>query len=348
MIESAPFGVTRSGHAVHRHTLSNAAGTRFSFLDFGGVITAIEAPDRDGRRANVVLACRTLAEYEARSPYFGALIGRYANRLARGTFILDGETYTVPLNNGPNALHGGPGGFNARLWAFAGHDDHATLSLESPDGENGFPGTLRVTVAYSLSEDDRVRIEYRAETDAPTVLNLTNHAYFNLAGEGKGSIAGHLLRADAAHYTPIDDDLIPTGEVASVAGTPLDFRETASIGARLRSGHGQMVRARGYDHNLVLRGGASDTLRFAALVQDPASGRVLDCHTTEPGLQFYTGNFLDGTITGPSGATYRQGDGFTLETQHFPDSPNHPHFPSTILRPGEVFSSATEFRFGVA
>lgn len=303
-------------------------------------------PDRDGVLANVVLSLPDLHAYEVSSSYFGALIGRYANRIGGARFVLDGREYHLAANDGRASLHGGHRGFGQRIWQVVARESEAELSYVSHDGEEGYPGNLAVTVAYRLAEPGALRIDYRATADEPTVLNLTNHSYFNLAGEGAGSIADHVLTIEADHYTPVDAGLIPTGEIAPVAGTPLDFRRPTPIGARLRTGFAQILRARGYDHNFVLKGARGDVPLRAALVAEPCGGRTLEVLTTEPGLQFYSGNFLNGTEAGRSRRSYRQGDGLALETQHFPDSPNQPQFPTTTLRPGETFRSSTIFRFG--
>jgi aldose 1-epimerase len=351
-ITSQPFGEF-DGQAVDRYTLS-AGRLRVGILTYGGVVQSIEAPDGDGRSANVALGFATLYDYVSRSPFFGAVIGRFANRIGRGQFTLDGVTFDIPVNDGPNSLHGGPSGFDKRIWhARTAHDSDSValqLDLLSPDGDQGYPGTLNVFVTYTLNSENELRVEYRATTDRPTVLNLTNHTYFNLAGEGAGDVGDHVLTLFAERYTPIDATLIPTGALEPVAGTPFDFMAPTPIGLRLRHSSEQLVLAQGYDHNFVLNHSdlASHALIPAARVEEPASGRVLEVLTTEPGVQFYTGNFLTGALVGPSGRTYRQGDAFTLETQHFPDSPNHPTFPSTTLRPGETFASTTVFRFSTA
>lgn len=340
------------GQPVERITLSNGR-VRVRLLSYGGIIQSIEVPDRDGRLANIALGFARMEDYVERSPFFGATIGRFANRIARGQFTLDGLQYQLPINNGPNSLHGGPHGFHARVWEVvpvtSADGVGVQLTLESPDGDAGFPGALSVSVTLSLDAADALRLEYRATTDKSTVLNLTNHTYFNLAGEGSGGIEDHVLYAPSEHYTPIDATLIPTGEIASVADTPFDFRTPRRIGERLRAGHPQLQFAHGYDHNLVVDRAHVSThdarLALAARVEHAASGRVLECWTSEPGVQFYTANFLDASLHGISGHTYRQGDGFTLETQHFPDSPNQPVFPSTVLRPGQTFASTTVFRF---
>ena len=331
---------------IHRFRL-RAEGIEADVLTFGGIIEALRVPDREGRMASVVLGLPTLGQYALVGPYFGALVGRYANRIALGRFALDGRAHRLAANDGGNALHGGEVGFSRRAWGVAdAGPSHLTLRRTSPDGEEGYPGALDVTVAYSLAPG-ALRIDYAAETDRPTVLNLTNHSYFNLAGEGGGSVLGHLLRIEADAFLPTDGGQIPTGELRPVAGTPFDFLTPALIGARIREGDPQLVQALGYDHCWALRGGVTASPRLAARVAHPGSGRVLEVLTTEPGMQFYSGNRLTGSLTGPSGRAYRGGDGFCLETQHFPDSPNRPGFPATALRPGERFTSATVFRFGV-
>jgi aldose 1-epimerase len=355
-VTNEPFGTT-GGQQVDLYTLTNANGVRVKIMTYGGVVQSIQVPDRHGKMANVTLGFPTLADYVANftgtsSTYFGALIGRYANRIGGAQFTLDGVTYHLPANNGPNTLHGGPTGFNTKVWTATEVPGPAggpgvKLSLDSPDGDNGFPGNVHVDVIYSLTRDNALRMDYSATTDQDTVINLTNHAYFNLTGEGTGSTEGEFLKIDGSRYTPVDSTLIPTGSIDPVAGTPLDFTHPTPIGARIRQGFQQLVLAHGYDHNWVLdRSGPG--MSEAAQAFDPVSGRTLTVLTTEPGVQFYSGNFLDGSLVGTSGNTYRQGDGFTLETQHFPDSPNKPQFPSTELKPGETFSSTTEYKFGVA
>ena len=345
------YGTTQDGQAVDLYTLTNDHGMRMRFISYGGVITAIEVPDRDGHLGDVVLGFSSLRDYETKSAtiYFGAIIGRYANRIGGAQFTLDGQTYKLAANDHGNSLHGGTRGFDKVVWQVTPQSTadgaSAVLTHTSPDGDEGYPGTLTVRVTYTLTNADALRIDYEATTDKDTVLNLTNHSYFNLAGNGSGDVSGQLLHVNADHYTPVNALSIPSGELAPVAGTPLDFREMMPIGARLRSGFEQMVFARGYDHNWVLNKPQPDALGFAARAYDPRSGRVLDCFTTEPGVQVYTGNFLDGTVAGSSGGTYRQGDAFTLETQRFPDSPNKPGFPTTVLKPGQTFRSTTIFRF---
>ncbi len=341
------FGRTADGRAVEEYRLRNVAGVEVRFITFGGIITSVRAPDRQGRFANVALGFESLAEYEGEHPYFGAITGRYANRIGGGGFSLDGVAYQLFKNDGGNSLHGGKFGFDKRIWAANEVDGAVELTYRSPDGEEGYPGNLDVTVRYSLDEDNGLRIDYVAETDAPTVVNLTNHSYFNLQGEGEGTIYDHVLTLNADQFTPTDAGQIPTGEIAPVDGTPFDFRRAKTIGSGQRSADAQIVAAKGYDHNFVLNrdGLAEGELGLAARVYEPRSGRVMEVWTTEPGLQFYAGNFLDATLVGASGRLYRQSDGFALETQHFPDSPNKPGFPSTVLRPGERFESTTVYRF---
>ena len=368
-VTKEPFGALSDGTPVERYTLASGRMT-VRILTYGGIIQELWAPDRDGHTANVTLGCKDLAgylspAYAKAGPFFGALIGRYGNRIADGRFTLDGTQYSLDLNEAPHSLHGGFEGFDRKVWAAspveAGSAAGVVLSYTSPAGEGctsstpstppcttGFPGTLRVEVTYMLDGGD-LRIDYRATTDAPTVVNLTNHAYWNLAGEGTGTIYEHTLQIDASRYVPTDATQIPTGAIDPVDGTPFDFRRAQPIGARLRDNHEQLMRAQGYDHNWVLDRADGDTgMRVGARLFDPASGRRLTVSTTEPGLQFYSGNFLDGTLYGTSGRAYRQGEGVALETQHFPDSPNHPNFPSTRLDPGQTYSTSTIYGFSVA
>ena len=344
------FGCLADGRVVHEYTLDNGRGLTLSAINLGGIVTAIRAPDRNGRIDNVVLGLASLADYEAPNPHFGTIVGRYANRIAGGRFVLDGQQIQLDVNDGANTLHGGSGGFGKRWWHIApvpaGGDDGVALELRycSEHGDQGFPGRMQVEVRYLLSRANEWRIDYRGTCDRTTVVNLTQHSYFNLAGSG--SVLNHRLAIRASRYCPIDRGLIPEG-IADVAGTPFDFRDGQRIEERIRSDHIQLIRARGYDHNWVLDSGGATDLRPAARLSDPVSGRTMEVETTEPGLQFYSGNFLDGSLVGASGQTHRQGDGLCLETQHFPDSPNHPDFPSTELRAGEVFSSTTVYRFGV-
>lgn len=349
-ISSKEYGRLPGGRIVSEYTLDNGRGLRLSAINHGGIVTTLHAPDRAGRSGNVVLGLPSLADYVERNPHFGTIVGRYGNRICKGRFTLDGEAFQLPLNDGPNSLHGGVQGFGARWWditpveADADGNIGLLLTHTSPDGEEAYPGCLQVAVRYTLGTDQSWRIDYRAETDRPTVLNLTHHDYFNLAGSG--SILDHELQLFASRYTPVDATLIPTG-ITNVAGTPFDFREPKRIGRDIREPQEQLVRARGYDHNWVLDRSLDAGLTLAARLIHPGSGRVMEVHTTEPGVQFYSGNFLDGTLVGSAGQVIRQGDGLCLETQHFPDSPNQPDFPSTVLRPGQVFESSTLHRFGV-
>lgn len=352
-VASEPFGEAE-GEAVDLYTLTNANGVEVKIMTYGGIVQSILVPDRDGEMENVTLGFESLDKYLAGHPYFGNITGRYANRIALGKFSIGDETYELAINNEPNALHGGEKGFDKFVWAaeeVTGDDGVGVkLSRTSPDGEEGYPGNLDVEVTYTLTDSDELRIDYRATTDAPTVVNLTNHAYFNLAGEGTGSIDGHELQLMASNYTPVDETLIPTGEIAPVAGTPLDFTTPHPIGERIRDDFEQLVIGRGYDHNFVLDRSSPDdaSLIVAARVVEPESGRTLEISTTEPGIQFYSGNFLDGSLVGGAGKMYRQGDGFALETQHYPDSPNQEAFPSTLLEPGETFESTTVYAFSAS
>lgn len=348
-IARAGYGRLPDGRTVTRFTLSNRNGTSAEILDYGGILVALRAADRDGRHDNVVLGCPDLEGYCADRSYFGALVGRYANRIAHARFQLDGTSYELACNDPPNALHGGRQGFNRALWrAEIGENGGApvlVLRHVSPDGDEGYPGTLTVEVRYALGADDALRIDYIATTDRPTVVNLTSHPYFNLAGEGSGDVYGHELMIAADAFTPVDAGLIPTGEIRPVAGTPFDFRAAAPIGRNIRAADQQILRSGGFDHNFVLRSADAGALRLAAVVREPRSGRVLEVSTTEPGVQLYSGNSLDSTRPGAAGRPYRQGDGFCLETQHFPDSPNHDSFPTTVLRPGQTLRSTTVYRF---
>lgn len=341
------YGRLANGEEILEFTLQNARGLQVKFITYGGIITSIRVPDRGGRLVNVALGFDNLAQYAGEHPYFGAITGRYANRIAGGRFVLDGVAYELAKNDGANSLHGGAVGFDRRVWQAHERDGAMELRYHSPDGEEGYPGALDVAVCYGLDDDNALRIDYSAKTDAPTALNLTNHSYFNLLGEGEGTIYNHILTLNADHYMPTDAGQIPSGEIAPVDSTPFDFRIPKAIGPGQRSQHPQIVGAKGYDHNFVLcRDGLSpDELGFAARVYEPVSGRIMEVWTSEPGIQFYAGNVLDTTLVGSSGRLYRQSDGLALETQHFPDSPNQPHFPSTVLRPGERFRSTTLYKF---
>ena len=308
-------------------------------------------PDRTGKFADVTLGFDSVAPYEAKGPYFGAIIGRYGNRIAKGQFTLDGQSYTLPKNDGPNTLHGGTKGFNKVVWDAEPFDSATVRGIvfhyTSPDGDQGFPGNLKTTVTYTLTDDDRLIFDYQATTDRATPVNLTQHSYFNLGGNGSGDILGHLVTINADRFTPIDSLLIPTGKLQDVAGTPFDFRTPTAIGARIEQPDQQLKFAHGYDDNFVLNQPAGDTTpSLAATVYEPTSGRVLEIFTTEPGLQFYSGNFLDGTLSG-KGVVYKHRYGFAMETQHFPDSPNEPQFPGTILQPGQEYHSRTIYKFSV-
>jgi aldose 1-epimerase len=351
-ISKASFGSLADGTPVDIYTLTNSRGMEVKILTYGGILQSIRVPDRHGRLANVTLGFDNLADYVAKSPYFGCITGRYANRIALGRFQLNGQTYQLPINNPPNSLHGGDVGFDKHVWAATPVQDRHSVGLElrftSPDGDQNYPGTLATKVTYTLTNHNEIRMNYRArlvgDSDLKTIINLTNHAYWNLAGEGSSDIYGHRLTLNASHYTPVDPTLIPPGAIDPVAGTPMDFTRSTAIGARIRNGFEQLVIGRGYDHNWVLDRHGSG-LELAARVVEPKSGRVLEVVTDQPGIQFYSGNFLDGTLVGTSGRMYRQGDGFALETQHYPDSPNHPNFPSTVLSPGERYQTTTIYRF---
>src|SRR5213593_4535867 len=339
------FGKTSDGQNVDIYTLTNRRGAEVKITNYGGIITSLKVPDRNGKRDDIVLGFDNLDAYLKGHPYFGAIIGRYGNRIAKGRFTLNGHQYTLAVNNGENHLHGGIKGFDKVVWGAREVKRGPALALNyvSKDGEEGYPGNLSVSVVYTLTDNNELKIEYSATADKATILNLTNHTYFNLAGEG--SILNHEVMINADRFTPVDQGLIPTGELRSVKGTPMDFTQPAAIGARIEQQDEQLLLGKGYDHNFVLNGGGAPAL--AARVYEPVSGRVLEVYTTEPGVQFYTGNFLDGSIKGKGGQVYQRRYGFCLETQHFPDSPNKPDFPSTVLKPGEKYTTTTIYKFSV-
>jgi aldose 1-epimerase len=348
--EVTPFGTSKDGQEVKLHTLTNLKGLRVRLIDYGATLIGVDAPDRNGKNANITLSFPSLDGYLQRHPYFGSTVGRYGNRIAGGKFSLDGQSYSLAVNNGPNHLHGGLKGFDAVLWKAEAVNNEALpqsvgvrFSYTSADGEEGYPGKLDVTVAYTLTNDNALRIDYAATTDKPTVVNLTNHAYWNLAGAGSGDILKHELTIAADKYLPIDDTSIPTGVLASVVDTPFDFTTPHAIGERIGELKKEPHKTKGYDHCYVLRG-QQGKLELAARAKDPTSGRVMEVYTTEPGVQLYCGNFLGGGV-GEGG--FKQHEGFCLETQHYPDSPNKPEFPSTVLRPGQTYRSVTEHRFSV-
>jgi len=349
-VTQSTFGTMPDGTKIDLFTLTNANGVEVRVITYGAVIVSIKAPDRRGHFDDIVTGFDTLEGYLTRSRYFGAVVGRYGNRIANGRFTLDGKTYELATNNGKNHLHGGLRGFDKVVWTGSRFERNGNggvaLTYVSRDGEEGYPGTLNATVTYTLTPRNELIVDYAATTDRATPINLTNHSYFNLAGDGHGDILQHVLTIDADRYTPTDDTQIPTGELAPVEGTPFDFRKPTPIGTRIDANDEQIRRGHGYDHNFVLRS-ASDRLHHAARLVDPSTGRTLDVATTEPGVQFYSGNNLDGSAVGKSGHVYARRTSLCLETQHFPDSPNHANFPSTILRPGERFQSQTVFTFGV-
>lgn len=347
-----PFGQLPDGRTAELYTLQAPSGLEAQITNYGGIVVRLLVPDRDGQLVNVSLGFDEVEDYVAKNPYFGALIGRIGNRVAHGRFELDGETYRLATNNDPGGvpchLHGGTVGFDKVLWTATptAVDGQPSLHLAytSPDGEEGYPGTLTVEVVYTLTRDNALRIHYRATTDKATPVNLTNHTYFNLKGAGRGDVLDHQLQLAASSFTPVGPDMIPTGEIAAVAGTPFDFTSPHSLGARVNDDHTQLIAGGGYDHNFVIdRDGPG--LAFAARVIEPASGRVMEVLTTEPGVQLYGGNFLDGSLQSPEGLPYVYRGAFCLETQHYPDAPNQPDFPSIILRPGEVYDTITVYKF---
>jgi len=342
-----PFGQTKESEPVELFTLRNSTGMEAAIMTYGGIVQALRIPSQSGAPVDVVLGFDDLDGYLKDSPYFGAIVGRYGNRIGNARFALDGVEYKLPANDGPNCLHGGTRAFDKRVWTpkdpTGAGGPALQLTYLSKDGEEGFPGNLTSTVTYTLTDGNELRIEYRATTDKPTVLNLTNHSYFNLAGQGEGDILGHEVTIEADRVTPVDSTLIPTGHLQPVAGTPFDFRQPHPIGERIGADNEQLKFGRGYDHNFVLNHAGS--LGLAARVRDPKSGRTLEVSTDQPGLQFYTGNFLDGHMHGKGGKVYPRRGAFCMETQHFPDSPNKPQFPSTVLRPGQEYKTTTVFRF---
>ncbi|GAA4441051.1 galactose mutarotase [Pontibacter saemangeumensis] len=347
-IKKEPFGKTKEGEETTLYTLTNANGMQVKITDYGATITSVLTPDKNGKMGDVVLGFDSLAGYQSpeylkSGPYFGAIVGRYGNRIAQGKFTLDGKEYTLAKNNGENTLHGGKKGFDKVVWEAEPLPEQNALKLTyvSPDGEEGYPGKLTTTVTYTLTDENEIKIDYNATTDKATPVNLTNHSYFNLAAGQAEDALDHVVTLNADKYTVVNESLIPTGELRDVKGTVMDFTTPQPIGARVDE-----VEGGGYDHNYVLTG-ADGTLKKAATVYEPTSGRVMEVFTTEPGIQFYSGNFLDGTITGSGGKTYRKHYGFALETQHFPDSPNQKDFPSTILEPGETYETTTVYKFSV-
>ncbi len=342
-VERSAFGKLPDGTPIDLYTLKNKHGLVAKVITYGAILTEFDTPDRNGQMGDIVLGFDNLDQYLAGHPYFGATIGRVANRIAKGKFTLDGQTYTLATNNGPNHLHGGLKGFDKVVWkAITTKTEHSVgvvLTYVSKDGEEGYPGTLSVTVSYTLTDENELRLDYAATTDKATPVNLTNHSYWNLAGDG--DILGHILTLNADRYTPVDDTLIPTGELAPVKGTIMDFTKPMAIGSRIR----QLTNdPQGYDHNYCLNGGGGK-LAFAARVEEPKTGRIMEIYTTEPGIQFYTGNFLDGTLKGKRGVVYQKHAAFCLETDHYPDSLNHPNFPSIVLRPGQTYRQTTIHRF---
>ena len=347
-VQQQPFG-SHDGRPVTLYTLTNSHGVEVRAMNYGGIILSIRVPDRKGQLADVVLGHDTLEGYIPNPPYLGAIVGRYANRIGNGTFTLDGKTYTLPKNDGPNTLHGGVDRtFNKVVWDGEALKDKTGVAFSylSKDDEEGFPGNLKMKVTYTLTDANAIIIDYEATTDKATPINVSQHSYFNLAGEGTSDILNHEIMINADRFTPVDKTLIPTGELRPVKGTPFDFTASTKIGARIDDNYEQLALGHGYDHNFVLNDKPNQNgMVLAARVHEPTSGRVLEVWTTQPGVQFYTGNFLDGTITGKQGHVYKHRYGFCLETQHFPDSPNHPDFPSTILKPGETFHQTTVFKF---
>ncbi len=338
-----PYGKMPDGTAVELYTLSNANGMRAEIITYGGAVARLTAPDRTGKFADIVLGMDSLEGYTSEPNYFGALIGRYGNRIGHAAFTLEGKTYQLPKNDGENTLHGGAHGFDKHVWKARVVGNGLELTYVSADGEEGFPGTLTARVVYTLTDQNELKLDYTATTDKPTVVNLTNHSYFNLAGSG--TVLQHQVTILADRFTPVDKGLIPTGELRAVKGTPFDFTAATAIGARIDAKDEQIQFGKGYDHNWVLTSGGGSTAKKAAEVFEPTTGRVMEVWTTEPGLQFYTGNFLDGKVTGKGGVAYPFRAAFCMETQHFPDSPNHPKFPTTELKPGKTYRTTTIYKF---
>jgi aldose 1-epimerase len=344
-LDKSKFETTLNGKKVDLFNLENKNGLMAQITNYGGRIAALWVPDKDGNFRDIVTGYDSIDGFINNTNYFNGIIGRYGNRIAKGKFTLNGKEYTLAINNPPNALHGGLVGFDHVVWNVEKNTkDSLVLTYVSPDGEEGFPGNLSVRVTYSLNDSNEFRIDYHAVTDAPTVINLTNHAYFNLAGHGNGDILGHILTINADKFTPVDSTLIPTGVIEDVTGTPFDFRTPTAIGDRINSDDQQIKFGMGYDHNWVLNKTGNE-MSLAARVEEPVSGRIMEIYTKEPGIQFYTGNFLDGTITGKDSTIYNYRQAFCLETQHFPDSPNHENFPSTVLNPGEIYQTSTIHKF---
>jgi aldose 1-epimerase len=345
-ITQVPFGEA-DGKPVTLYTLRNAKGAEAKIMNYGGLVQSLSMPDRTGKFDDIVLGYDNLAGYIKETPYFGALVGRYGNRIGGAKFTLDGQTYTLAANNGPNSLHGGIKGFDKVVWNVVKVTANSLeLQYLSKDGEEGFPGNLNVTAIYTLTDDNALRLDFKATTDKATVCNLTHHSYFNLAGQGKGSILGHEVYINSDKTTPVDKNLITTGEYAAVEGTPFDFRKPTAIGARIDNPDTQLQYGPGYDHNWVINN-PPGKLGLQARVHEPTTGRVMEVWSDEPGLQFYAGNFLDGSITGKGGAVYQRRNGFCMEPQHFPDSPNKANFPSVVLRPGQTFKNTIMYKFSV-
>ena len=348
-ITHKPFGKTADGKAVEIYTLTNSKGVEATIITYGGTVVSLKVPDKSGKLGDVVLGFDSVADYEKHTAYMGALIGRYGNRIAKGRFTLNGKEYVLAVNNGENHLHGGPKGYDKVVWnarpSTAANGANLELTYRSRDGEEGYPGNLLITVIYSLTEKNELKIVYSATTDKDTVVNLTHHSYFNLAGAGNGDILGHQLTLNANKFTPTDSGSIPTGELRDVKGTPFDFTTSTAIGARINQDEQQLKFGQGYDHNYALTKNGGGGVELAATVYEPKSGRVMEVLTTEPGLQFYSGNFLDGSVAGANGQSYLKNTGFCLESQHYPDSPNKPKFPSTTLRRGQQYSTTTIYKF---